>query len=143
MKPLALALITAIVVGFGASAPAAPSIGVPTIDASAVQQLLDDAIAEAERLAETATVDLPAALAQTLEQNGIDLPAMPANAGEICDALGIPGAGSTAATTLRTLIESFAQGGEIGLAIGLLTTVVFTTCPIWSPHLETAIEQFF
>jgi hypothetical protein len=24
----------------------------------------------------------------------------------------------------------------------LLTTVVYTTCPTWSPHLETAIEQF-
>jgi len=112
------------------------------MDTAAVQQLLDDAIAEAERMADTASVELPATLAEILEQNGIELPAAPTKAPEICDALGTPGVGTTAAAALRSLIESFVAGGEVGLAIGLLTTVVFTTCPIWSPHLETAIEQF-
>jgi hypothetical protein len=67
---------------------------------------------------------------------------MPTNAREICDTLGTPGAGTSAPAALRALIESFVAGGEVGLAIGLLTTVVFTTCPAWSPHLETVIEQF-
>jgi hypothetical protein len=139
---LALALAATIVLGCAASAPMLPSSERPSVDVSAVQQLLDDAIAETKRRAQTATVELPTALAETLEQNGIQLPAVPSNAREICDTLGTPGVGTSAAAVLRTLIDSFVAGGEIGLAIGLLTTVVFTTCPTWSPHLETAIEQF-
>jgi hypothetical protein len=139
---LELALAATIVLGCGASAPTSPSIEQPSIATSALQQLLDDAIAEAERMAEKASVELPATLAETLERNGIELPAAPTNAREICDTLGTPSVGATPSAALRDLIESFVAGGEVGLAIGLLTTVVFTTCPVWSPHLETAIEQF-
>jgi hypothetical protein len=123
-----------------ASAPPLSSES-PAVDTSALQQLLDDAIAEAQRAADTAAVELPATLAETLEQNGIDLPTAPTNAREICDALGTPDERTSASSTLRSLIESFVAGGEVGLVIGLLTAVVFTTCPIWSPHIETAVDQ--
>lgn len=142
MKLLGLAFAGMIVLGCGASGPTVPSSERPSIDTSAVQQLLDDAITQAEGLAEAAMIELPATLAETLEQSGVELPAVPGNAREICDALGTPDVGTTPATALRSLIGSFVAGGEVGLAIGLLTTVVYTTCPTWSPHLETAIEQF-
>jgi hypothetical protein len=142
MKLTALALVATIVVGCGTSVPTVPSVEPPGVDTSVLQQLLDDALAEAQRAAEAASVDLPATLAETLEQNDIELPAVPTNARDMCDALGTPGVGTAAPTMLRALIDSFVAGGEVGLAIGLLTTVVFTTCPVWSPHLETAIEQF-
>ena len=134
MNSIALVLAATLVLGCGASAPPLPSFE--------LQQLLDDAIAEAQQLAETASVELPATLAETLEQNGIQLPAVPSNAREICDSLGTPGAGTAPEATLRSLIAKFVTGGEVGLAIGLLTTILFTTCPIWSPHLEPAIDQF-
>jgi hypothetical protein len=134
MKGLTLALAATIVLGCATSAPPPPSFD--------LQQMVDDAIAEAQRLADRASVDLPATLAETLEQNGIELPAVPTNAREICGALGTPSADTSPTATLRSLIEKFVTGGEVGLAIGLLTTVVFTTCPIWSPHLETAIDEF-
>ena len=119
-----------------------PTFDVPSIDTAALQQLLDDAIAEAQQISQTASLDLPAALAETLEANNIELPAIPANAAEMCATLGTPGASPEAGALLRGLIQSAVEGGEVGLAIGLLTTVVFSTCPIWSPHLEQVVEQF-
>lgn len=142
MRAISAILAAALLAGCGASAPTVPSFELPSIDTSALQRLLDDAIAEAQQIGETASVDLPAALAETLEANNIELPAIPANAAEMCSALGTPGASSEAGAVLRGLIQSVVEGGEVGLAIGLLTTVVFTTCPIWSPHLEDVVEQF-
>jgi hypothetical protein len=136
-----ISLLLAATIALGCSSAPPASTDSPALDTSALQQLLEDGIAEAQRAAGTAAVELPATLAETLEQNGIDLPAAPTNAREICDALGTPGAGATASTALRSLIDTFVAGGEVGLAIGLLTTVVFTTCPMWSPHIETVVDQ--
>jgi hypothetical protein len=113
-------------------------------DTSEVEQLLRDAIAEIDHLAASPpAIDLPVDLASLLEQNGVGLPPLPSNAAEICDTLGTPGLAGATGAGLGAIIERFASGGEVGLAAGLLVTVVFSTCPAWSPHLETALEALF
>ena len=54
--------------------------------------------------------------------------------------MGFPGANTLAGAGLGAVIDGLA-GLEVGLVVGLLVTVVFKTCPIWSPHLEQAIED--
>jgi hypothetical protein len=39
------------------------------------------------------------------------------------------------------LISELVVGGELGLVVGLLSVVIVRTCPIWLPHLETAVMQ--
>jgi hypothetical protein len=138
---LAAALIASFGLSCTVSGPAIPSIELPSFDTAAVEQLVQDAIAEVERLAQSPPpIALPPDLASLLEQNNIALPPLPSNAAQICEALGTPGVAGATGAGLSALIETLAAAGEAGPAIGLLVTVVFSTCPIWSPHLETALE---
>ena len=126
--------------------PALPSIQLPSFDTIAIEELLTDAIAEVERVAASPPaiglppIELPPELADLLEQQDIQLPPLPSNAGEICQALGTP-VGTAASTGLSTVVQNLIIGGETGLVVGVLVTVVSRTCPIWMPHLETAVEQ--
>ena len=139
-------LAGALLVSCGSGAPALPSIQLPSFDTTAIEQLLEDAIAEVERVAasppaiELPQVELPAELETLLEEQNIELPPLPSNATEICAALGTP-VGAAASTGLNTVIQHLLIGGEIGLVVGVLVTVVSRTCPVWMPHLETAVEQ--
>jgi hypothetical protein len=142
MLVLAGALLTAC----GASAPALPSIQLPSFDTTAIEDLVSDAIAEVERVVasppaiDLPPVELPPELATLLDDQDIQLPPLPSNAAEICQALGTP-AGTAASTGLSTVIQHLLIGGEAGLVVGVLVTVVSRTCPVWMPHLETAVEQ--
>jgi hypothetical protein len=138
LASVVLALLFAI--SCDAAAPAIPTFELPSFDSAAIDRLVDDALAEVDRLAD-APLELPADLARTLEANDIRLPALPTNADEICSALGTPGVGSLTAGGFSTLIEQLVVGSEVGLVVGLLVVVVSRTCPVWMPHLETAVEQ--
>ena len=141
-QSVALALVVAIIVSCGVGqAPTIPAIELPSIDTAALQTLVDDALAEVGNLTENPPqIDLPPDLATLLAEHQIELPPLPTNAQEICDAMGIPGASTVAGAGLGAVLDGLA-GLEVGLVVGLLVTVVFRTCPIWSPHLEQAIED--
>lgn len=138
----AVALAACLLIGCGGADLALPSLDVPTFDTAAVERLLQDAIEEVDRLAASPPpVDVPADVADLLERVGVDIPPLPSNAAEICDTLGTPGLAGVAGAGLGTVLESFAAGSEVGLVAALLVTVVFSTCPVWSPHLETALGE--
>ena len=119
-----------------------PQVELPTFDTSSVTRLVDDAATEAGRVASSISIDeIPAGLASLLEENDIRLPPLPSNAAEICGAMGVPGVSSLASAGLSEVIGTFAAGGEVGIVVGILVTVVFKTCPDWSPHLENAIGE--
>ena len=144
--PLSLLLVAALLISCDSTTPALPSIQLPSFDTTAVQQLVEDAVAEVERLAasppslDLPPVELPAELESLLETHNIELPPLPSNATEICAALGTP-VGAAASTGLSAVIQHLLIGGEAGLVVGVLVTVVSRTCPVWLPHLETAVEQ--
>lgn len=146
MARIALALAASILVSCSAGSPALPSIQLPSIDTEAVESLVADAIAEVERIAasppaiELPPIELPADIANLLQERNIQLPPLPSNAAEICMALGTP-VGTAASSGLSTVVQHLLIGGEIGIVVGLLVTVVSRTCPTWMPHLETAVEQ--
>jgi hypothetical protein len=141
-----LALAGALLTGCGAGAPALPSIQLPSFDTTAIEVLVSDAIAEVERVVasppaiDLPPVELPPDLASLLDDQDIQLPPLPSNAAEICQALGTP-TGAAASTGLSTVIQHLLIGGEAGLVVGVLVTVVSRTCPVWMPHLATAVEQ--
>ena len=121
--------------------PTIPSIELPTIDTASLQQQVDSALAEVGNLTQDPPdIELPADLAALIAQHQIELPPLPSNAQEICDVMGFPGASTITGAGLGAAIEMLA-GLELGLVIGLLVTVVFRTCPDWSPHLVEAVEQ--
>ena len=120
--------------------PALPTFELPTFDTAALNRLVDNALAEVDRVASDPP-EVPAELQRLLVENQIELPSVPTNAQEICDVLGVPGVGSIASAGLTTLIEELLVGAELGLVVGLLAVVITKTCPVWMPHLETAIEQ--
>ena len=135
---IALVLVSAI--GCGGTGVAVPTFEVPQFDTAAVDRLIDDARAEVDRLAST-PIELPPAVAALLEEHNIRVPALPSNAEEICEALGTPLVGTAASAGLAALIESIVSGGEVGGVVGIMVAVVFRTCPVWMPHLETALDQ--
>ena len=143
-RSIALVLAAAIAIGctgVGGQGPTIPPIELPTIDTAALQTLIDDAAAQVGTLTENPPqIDLPPELDTLLAEHQIELPPLPTNAQEICDAMGFPGASTVAGGGLGAVIDGLA-GLEVGLVVGLLVTVVFKTCPIWSPHLEQAIED--
>jgi hypothetical protein len=135
-------LLAAMLLACGGSTPPRASIEAPSFDAAAVQQLLDDAMADLDRLAgDPPVIELPAEVAALLEEADIRLPAVPSNAAEICQTLGTPGDAGATGAGLRPILEGFVAGGEVGLAVALLSTVVFSTCPTWSPHIETLLQE--
>jgi hypothetical protein len=118
-----------------------PSIELPTIDTAALQQQVDAALAEVGNLTENPPeIELPAELAALLADHDIQLPPVPSNAQEICEVMRFPGASTVTGAGLGAAIEMLA-GLEVGLVVGLLVTVVFRTCPDWSPHLVEAVEE--
>jgi hypothetical protein len=118
-----------------------PSIELPTIDTAALQQQVDAALAEVGNLTENPPeIELPAELAALLADHDIQLPPVPSNAQEICEVMRFPGASTVTGAGLGAAIEMLA-GLEVGLVVGLLVTVVFRTCPDWSPHLVDAVEE--
>jgi hypothetical protein len=118
-----------------------PAIELPTIDTAALQAQVDAALAEVGNVAQNPPqIDLPPDLGALLAEHQIQLPPLPSNAQEICEAMGFPGASTVAGAGLGAAIDALA-GLETGLVVGLLVTVVFRTCPIWSPHLEQALEE--
>ncbi len=117
-----------------------PQVELPSFDTAAIDQLVDDALAEVDRVTADPP-ELPADLQRLLDENQIELPAVPTNAAEICEVLGVPGVGSIAAAGLTALIEELIVGAELGLVVGLLAVVITKTCPVWMPHLETAADQ--
>ncbi len=142
IRNAAVALAAAIAVSCSGSGPVLPSFELPTFDTAAVQELVDEAIAEVGRVtASPPAIELPPSLAALLEENDIRLPPLPSNVTEICQALGTPGVGAAASAGLSGLIESLIAGAESGLVIGMLVTVVVRTCPAWTPYLETAIKE--
>ncbi|HUG49152.1 MAG TPA: hypothetical protein VMP67_12155 [Candidatus Limnocylindria bacterium] len=119
----------------GSGSPSEP----PIVDTAAVEQLVQNALAEVDRLAASPpSLDLPPELAGLLADNGIQLPPVPTNAAQICEALGTPGVATAAGAGLGAIVEGLATGGQIA---GLLVTVIFSTCPVWSPHLETLLRD--
>ena len=135
-----LALVAVIVVACGGTGMAVPTFELPQFDTAAIDRLVDEARAEVDRLAST-PIELPPDMAALLAEHDIEVPALPSNAPEICAALGTPGASSVASAGLAGLIESVAAGGEAGGVVGIMVAVVFRTCPVWMPHLESALEQ--
>jgi hypothetical protein len=118
-----------------------PSIELPTIDTAALEQQVDAALAEVGNLTENPPeIELPAELAALLADHDIQLPPVPSNAQEICEVMRFPGASTVTGAGLGAAIEMLA-GLEVGLVVGLLVTVVFRTCPDWSPHLVEAVEE--
>lgn len=141
MRLISIALALLIAVGCVGPSVALPTFNLPSFNTAELERLVDDALAQVDRAAAAASIELPSDLAQVLADNNITLPAPPTNATEICATLGIPGASAVAGAGLTSLIEALATGTEVGLVVGLLVAVVFRTCPIWMPHLETAIDQ--
>ena len=117
-----------------------PQVELPSFDTAQINELVDDALAEVDRVASDPP-ELPSDFQRLLDENNIALPTMPTNAQEICGVLGVPGVGSIAAAGLAALIEELIVGAELGFVVGLLTVVIVKTCPIWMPHLETAVDQ--
>lgn len=140
MRLVGLLLAALLSASCGAGAVALPTIELPSFDTAEIERLVDEALVEVDRLASSA-VDVPPQLAALLEENGNQLPALPSNADEICEALGTPGVSSLASAGIGALIEQLVAGGEVGLVVGLLVVVTSRTCPIWMPHVETAAEQ--
>jgi hypothetical protein len=145
MRLAALALAALVSVSCGAGGPTVPSLALPSVelpsfDTASIEQLVDDALAEVDRVASNPP-ELPPDLQRLLDENDIQLPSLPSNATQICDALGIPGVGSLASAGLSSLISELVVGGELGLVVGLLSVVIVRTCPVWMPHLETAVEE--
>ena len=69
---------------------------------------------------------IPADVLETMQQFDIDQVAVPANATEICAALGTPGPEGLAAGGLVTVIRALA--GDVSVALAVLVSVVFGTC---------------
>lgn len=134
-----IALVLVAAVGCGGAGLAIPTFGLPQFDTAAVDRLVRDARAEVDRLAST-PIELPPELAALLGEHDIRVAALPSNAAEICQALGTPGVGTVASAGLAALIEGLVAGGEVGGVVGIMVAVIFRTCPVWMPHLETALE---
>jgi hypothetical protein len=135
-RALSVALAALLILGCGAEAPAAPSI-----DIGALQTLVDEALVEVGNVAANPPeIDLPPEIDAFLAEHQIQLPPLPSNAAEICNVLTLPGASALGGAGLGALAEGV-SGLELGLVVGLLVTVVFRTCPVWSPHLEQALEE--
>jgi len=129
-----------VALGCGGSGVAVPTFDLPQFDTAALDRLVNDARTEVDRLAST-PIELPPEVAALLEEHNIRVPALPSNAGEICQALGTPGVGTLASAGLAALIEGMVTGGEVGGVVGIMVAVVFRTCPMWMPHLETALQE--
>jgi hypothetical protein len=142
MRELATILLAAAVtLACSGEVATIPSIELPTIDTAALQQQVDAALAEVGNLTENPPeIELPAELAALLADHDIQLPPVPSNAQEICEVMRFPGASTVTGAGLGAAIEMLA-GLEVGLVVGLLVTVVFRTCPDWSPHLVDAVEE--
>jgi hypothetical protein len=142
MRELATILLAAAVtLACSGEVATIPSIELPTIDTAALQQQVDAALAEVGNLTENPPeIELPAELAALLADHDIQLPPVPSNAQEICEVMRFPGASTVTGAGLGAAIEMLA-GLEVGLVVGLLVTVVFRTCPDWSPHLVEAVEE--
>lgn len=136
-----IVLVAAVTLACAGEVSTIPPVAVPTIDTAALQQQLDDALAEVGNLTQTPPeIELPAELAAVLADHDIQLPPVPSNAEEICEVMRFPGASTVTGAGLGAAIEMLA-GLEVGLVVGLLVTVVFRTCPDWSPHLVEAVEE--
>jgi hypothetical protein len=118
-----------------------PSFDLPSFDTAAVERLVGDALAEVDRVASDPP-ELPPDFQRLLDENDIELPTLPSNAAEICDALGAPSADSPASERLRLLMSELVAWAERGLVVGVLSVVIVHTCPLWMPHLERAVEDF-
>jgi hypothetical protein len=141
LRQLPTLLLPAVFAAACVGAPAVPTIVLPTIDTTALQQRLDSALAEVGNLtANPPQVELPPDLAAFLDEHQIQLPPLPSNAQEICNVMGFPGASTVAGAGLGAALEMLA-GLEFGLVVGLIVAVVFKTCPLWSPHLVDAFEE--
>ena len=134
-------LAAAVTLACAGEVPTIPSITLPTIDTAALQRQVDDALAEVGTLTQNPPdIELPPELAALLADHHIRLPPVPSNAQEICEVMRFPGASTVTGAGLGAAIEMLA-GLEVGLVVGLLVTVVFRTCPDWSPHLVEAVEE--
>lgn len=135
-----IALVLVVAVGCAGTGVAVPTFELPQFDSAAVDRLVDDARAEVDKLTST-PIELPPDVAALLEAHDIRVPALPSNAEEICQALGTPGDGTVASAGMAALIESLIAGGEVGGVVGIMVAVVFRTCPVWMPPLESALEE--
>src|SRR5687768_9893231 len=92
-----------------------PRIELPSFDTAELERLVDDALAEVDRLGSDIRDELPPDLLALLDQHDIEPPALPSNSNEICAGLGTPGVSTIAGAGLTTLIEALASGTEVGL----------------------------
>jgi hypothetical protein len=135
-------LVLAIATGCSSVAvPSPPSFGIPQQELDEISRLVGDAVDMLSTDAQAALPSIPADVAETMQQFEIDQVAVPANATEICAALGTPSPEGLAAGGLVTVIRALA--GDVSVALAVLVSVVFGTCGSWAPFVDTALEDFF
>ncbi len=144
---MSLRVITALlvlVVAAGCSnvaIPSLPSFEQPQDDLDEISRLVGDAVDQLSTDAQAALPSIPPDVLETMQQFDIDQVAVPANASEICEALGTPSPEGLAADGLVTVIRALA--GDVSVALAVLVSVVFGTCGSWAPFVDTALEDFF
>jgi len=150
MKPLRLVSLRAttalLVLALAASCsnvaiPSIPSFELPQSDLDEISRLVGDAVDQLSTDAQAALPSIPPDVLETMQQFDIDQVAVPANASEICEALGTPSPEGLAAGGLVTVIRALA--GDVSVALAVLVSVVFGTCGSWAPFVDTALEDFF
>ena len=137
----ALLVLVAAVGCASVAVPSLPSFDLPQADLDEISRLVNDAVDQVSTDAQAALPSIPADVLETMQQFEIDQVAVPANATEICAALGTPGPEGLAAGGLVTVIRALA--GDVSVALAVLVSVVFGTCAEWTPFVDSALDDFF
>lgn len=133
----AASLVLAIVAGCaGGAGVAIPSFEVPSFDPDQIAQQVQDAV---DQIGD-AIPSIPADVLETMQQFDIDTLPIPANAAEICESMGEPNPGALAAGGLLAILSALV--GDPTIPIGLLVSVIFSTCDSWAPFVDGALEDF-
>jgi hypothetical protein len=125
----------------GAALPSLPQVELPTWDPDSIAQLIDEGVEQVQAANPLGSIPpIDESVQQLLDDYGIDPLPIPANATEICAAMGSPNPDNLAAGGLGAIIRALAA--EVGLGIGLLVSVIFGTCGSWAPYIDAALEDF-
>lgn len=126
--------------------PAPTPFRIPTFDSPSALELLQDAIAEtgSGAAATPPPLVLPPSLTDLMNQNRIQIRPLPTQATQICRAMGVPGADNLAGEGVTSILRRFRPASDdLRSGIGVLITVVFTSCSAWMPLVESAIRDLF
>jgi hypothetical protein len=131
---LTLALLSACTTDEGIGVP---SVELPSFDPDQIAQQLQDAV---DQIGD-AIPSIPADVLERMQSFDIEALPIPANAAEICGMMGEPNPAALAAGGLVAILSALA--GDPTIPIGVLVSVIFSTCDSWAPFVDGALEDFF